>query len=244
MCLAFQPFGDSAVRVVCGADASAHTLRRIRAFCAVLAEAEIEGVLEWVPGFLTVTVFYLPQRFSYPALCERLREVQARSEDAPLPKSRRLTLPVSYGGVNGQDLDFLAQHARLTCAEVIALHTAPAYRVQLIGFTPGFPYLTGLHPRLVTPRLESPRAAVPAGSVGIAGAQTGVYPQETPGGWRLIGRTPVKLFDLRRTPPALVVAGDYVAFRAIEDNEYRRIETQCARGAYTPELVAHKEADE
>jgi len=241
---AFQPFGDSAVRVVCGADASADTLRRIRAFCAALAETGIEGVREWAPGFLTVTVFYLPQRISYQVLCERLREALARSKGAPLPKSKRLTLPVCYGGTCGPDLDFLAQHARLTRDEVVALHIATTYRVHLIGFTPGFPYLTGLNPRLAAPRLERPRASVPAGSVGIAGEQTGVYPQETPGGWRIIGRTPVKLFDLRRAPPAPVAAGDYLMFRAIAESEYLRIEAQVASGEYKLELAAHEESDE
>ena len=120
-------------------------------------------------------------------------------------------------GVNiGPDLDFVSRHCGLTQAEVIALHSAGEYPVYMMGFTPGFPYLGGMDRRLACPRLETPRTRIPAGSVGIAGEQTGIYPLESPGGWRIIGRTPLRLFDLQREPPCLLAPGDMVRFVSIE----------------------------
>jgi len=130
--------------------------------------------------------------------------------------SRVIDVPVCYGGDFGPDLDALATHAKLEAADVIARHTAATYTVAMLGFAPGFPYLFGLDPALHMPRRASPRTRVPAGSVAIGGAQTGVYPSELPGGWQLIGRTPLVLFDARRDPPSLLVPGDCVRFVAID----------------------------
>jgi len=130
----------------------------------------------------------------------------------PLPQARRVEIPVCYGGEWGPDLDFVARHAGLTTAEVIRRHAAAEYTVYMMGFLPGFPYLGGLDVSIAAPRLETPRRRVPAGSVGIAGEQTGIYPLASPGGWRLIGRTEVALFDLTARPPCLLAPGDQVQF--------------------------------
>ena len=130
--------------------------------------------------------------------------------------ARCIEIPVAYGDTSGPDLAALAAHAGLSIDAVIARHTASEYTVAMIGFAPGFPYLLGLDPALAMPRLETPRTRVAAGSVGIGGAQTGIYPQAGPGGWRLIGRTPLQLFDAGRDPPSLLQAGDRVRFVAIE----------------------------
>ena len=135
-------------------------------------------------------------------------------------KGRILTIPVHYGGSFGPDLPEVAEYHGMTPSEVIALHSAVTYRVYMIGFSPGFPFLGGLDPRLHTPRKKSPREKVPAGSVGIADQQTGIYSLDSPGGWRLIGRTPVKLFDLSREEPLLLGAGDRVLFQPITENEF------------------------
>ena len=243
MPLEYQPCGDCAVRVVLGADAAPATLRRVRAFCHVLAEAGLDGVSEWVPGYATVTVFYRPERVRYAAVCARLRAAAARAAKSVLPSPSLLSLPVCYGGTFGPDLGFVAEHAKLAPGDVTARHAARIYLVHFIGFTPGFPYLSGLDPQLATPRLERPRISVPAGSVGIAGAQTGVYPQETPGGWRIIGRTPVKLFEARRVPPVPVGPGDTLRFRPVDEAEFRRLDAQVAAGAYKLELALHGGAD-
>lgn len=145
--------------------------------------------------------------------------------DAPAhaEATRERTLPVWYGGEAGIDLVDVAAHAQLTPAQVVSRHTAATYRVAMLGFAPGFPYLLGLDPVLAMPRRSSPRTHVPAGSVAIGGLQTGIYPQALPGGWQLIGRTPVRLFDLAASSPSLLQPGDHVRFRAIDEHEYHRL---------------------
>ena len=132
-----------------------------------------------------------------------------------------VTIPVCYGGDYGPDLAFVAQHAGLSEREVIRRHTAPKYRIYMLGFLPGFPYLGGLDPALFTPRLQNPRTAIPAGSVGIGGQQTGIYPVASPGGWQLIGRTPLKLFDPDR--PLRYAAGDRIRFAAITPQQFETL---------------------
>ncbi|MDE2055050.1 MAG: 5-oxoprolinase subunit PxpB, partial [Xanthomonadaceae bacterium] len=157
-------------------------------------------------------------------------------EPSSLPLSRRergsptppagpnfVEIPLCYGGEYGPDLDAVAVHARLPRGDVIARHTATEYAVAMLGFAPGFPYLLGLDPALQVPRRTTPRTRVPAGSVAIGGAQTGIYPRELPGGWHLIGRTPLALFDPAREPPCLLAPGDRVRFRAIEADEFARL---------------------
>ena len=142
---------------------------------------------------------------------------------------KEVVIPVWYGA--GEDLGDVAAHAGLSAVEVIARHTAVTYRVAMIGFAPGFPYLLGLDPTLAMPRRPTPRASVPAGSVAIGGQQTGVYPQALPGGWQLIGRTPVQLFDVSAEPPSLLKPGDRVRFRAIDEAQFDRIATQAGTAA-------------
>ena len=149
-----------------------------------------------------------------------------RSEQVPLPKAREIEIPVCYGGEFGPDLDALASIHALTLTQVIELHSAPTYLVYFLGFAPGFAYLGGLPEALASPRLEVPRAKVPQGSVGIGGNQTGVYPLTTPGGWRLIGRTPFALFDPAQTQPArmsLLQIGDHVRFRPISKQQFAEL---------------------
>ena len=160
----------------------------------------------------------------------------AHAEPSPLPLSRRergsygpsacpnlVEIPVCYGGECGSDIDAVAEHTRLSREEIIARHAAAEYTVAMLGFASGFPYLLGLDPTLHVPRRANPRTRVPAGSVAIGGAQTGIYPRELPGGWHLIGRTPLVLFDPEREPPCLLAAGDRVRFRAIDADEFARL---------------------
>jgi len=207
-----QPLGDAAVRLWFGDASDPGTRLRLRAFAAWLAQADVPGVTEWVPAYETVAVFYRPERVTYAALCAALRTWTPGSDtyaDVPGPV---ITLPVRYGGADGPDLDDVARLHGCASADVIARHTAPLYDVVMLGFLPGFPYLSGLPETLHTPRLAVPRALVPAGSVGIGGSQTGVYPCALPGGWRIIGRTETALFDVQADPPALLRPGDRVRF--------------------------------
>ena len=169
------------------------------------------GALEVVPGMSNLAVELDPADANLEKLLQDLRAAWFESSAATL-QSRRIEIPVEYGGAAGPDLDEVARHAQLPVAEVVRLHSSGEYTVYFLGFLPGFAYLGGLDERLAMPRRAEPRLVVPAGSVGIGGAQTGVYPSASPGGWQLIGRTSTRLFDSSRTPPSLLLPGDTVKF--------------------------------
>ncbi len=214
-----QPSGDSAVLLTLGTQIDLAANRRAHALARWWAAQSLPGLGdaspgfgEAVPGYATLLAHYDPLLLDYAAAEALLRRGLEECAALPEPAPRTVEIPVRYGGEDGPDLDFVAQHCGLSAAQVVALHTAGEYPVYFIGFTPGFPYLGGLDARIAAPRLPSPRARVPAGSVGIAGSQTGVYPLESPGGWRIIGRTSLRLFDPARTPPALLEPGDLVRF--------------------------------
>ena len=186
-------------------------------------------VLAWSDDWTTVADGETGLLARPARLRARIEAVLAEPPDS-VACGRLLSVPVLYDEANGPDLAALAAHAGLTLDEVIARHTAPEYRVAMIGFAPGFPYLLGLDPLLAMPRRASPRRAVPAGSVAIGGAQTGIYPVALPGGWQLIGRTPLALFDPRREPPCLLAAGDRVRFRAIDQQRFAALAASGGQG--------------
>jgi inhibitor of KinA len=233
----FAPLGDVAVVATLGERIDEPTLRRVRALADALLARTSEGVIDVVPAYTTVTVFYDPVALSeespFARTCRIISECAAhpsRRADKDLSpdrvprrrsrSARTFEIPVCYGGEFGPDLEGVARHAKLRAKEVIELHSHPDYHVCAIGFTPGFPYLSGLPEKLHTPRRPTPRVKVPAGSVGIGGMQTGVYSLPTPGGWQLIGRTPLTLFDLSSDEPALLQVGDEVNFRPISPEEF------------------------
>ena len=230
--------GDSALVVEYGRAIDAHVNARVRQLEACLGAAGARGILETVPTYRSLMVRYDPLVASREALEQLLRDADSRIGAAGAAEPRTVVLPVAYGGGFGPDLADVAAHAGVEEGEVVAIHTASEYLVYMLGFMPGFPYLGGLSPRLATPRLATPRTAVPAGSVGIAGEQTGVYPVASPGGWRLIGRTPVRLFDPSTAPPVLIEAGDQVRFVAIDPVEFDEVSRQVAAGTYTPVIRA------
>ncbi len=216
----FLPAGDCGVRVCFGAAISPRIHQRVRNFCRRLEQFPVPGVTEWVSGYATVTVYYRPWIIAYEALCDALAHVSRRRGLAIQQEEARLVeIPVCYGGEFGPDLEAVAAAHDLAAAQVVQRHCRPRYLVYFLGFQPGFPYLGGLPPSLAMPRRETPRASVPAGSVGIAGPQTGVYPFATPGGWQIIGRTPLRLYDPDRQPPALLSPGDRVKFVPITLSE-------------------------
>lgn len=221
-----EPLGDRAVQVVLGDAPDEPTRRRIAAASRRLAGSRLPGLIECVPGFTSLTVHYDPVQLPPPApgWVDSLAQLLDNPDESGGDDGRLVEIPVCYGGDPGPDLESLASLHGLTADDVVALHAAGDYRVHLIGFVPGFPYLGGLDAKLATPRRESPRTIVPAGSVGIGGAQTGIYPVESPGGWHLIGRTPLRLFDAHREPPALLRAGDRVRFVPVDADVFRRLE--------------------
>jgi inhibitor of KinA len=216
--LLISPAGDAACRVAFqnapeGIDLA--TNRRVHALARAIEAAALEGVREAVPGYASLLVNYDPLRLSFAQLTEWLRELKLHQEWQG-QAGRLVEIPVVYGGEYGPDLEFVAGRNRLSPAEVIRWHTEAEYTVYLMGFMPGFAYLGGMPPEIAAPRLASPRSRVAAGSVGIAGQQTGVYPLESPGGWRIIGRTALVLFDPLAEQSFALAPGDRVRFRAVE----------------------------
>ena len=228
------PLGDAAVVLEFGTGISPDTHRAIAAFGAYLAQQSFAGLRETVPAFTTLTVYYDPWQLSengryqpYERVAEILRQLLATAPAAEATTETSLVeIPVCYGGGFGPDLEFVAQHTGLTTDEVIALHSNPEYLVHMIGFAPGFPYLGGLDARLTTPRRPQPRTLVPAGAVGIAGPQTGIYSLPTPGGWQLIGRTPLRLFNPEWAAPSRLRAGQHLRFVPIAATEFTRLQQQ------------------
>ncbi|MFZ5495863.1 MAG: 5-oxoprolinase subunit PxpB [Verrucomicrobiota bacterium] len=228
------PLGDSALLLELGDSINESTCRQVQAAWRALAAEPLPGVSEVTPAYTTVTLFYdaprvveagAPEDEIVEWLSARLRErLKSPPKSARTAKPRVVEIPVCYGGEHGPDLDRVAAQAKLPPGEVIKRHSAAKYLVHLIGFAPGFPYLGGLPPELATPRHARPRMAVPAGSVAIGGEQTGIYPQVTPGGWNLIGRTPLRLFRPDEYPPALLRPGDEVRFKPINADEFARLQ--------------------
>jgi inhibitor of KinA len=236
--MTFAPLGDSAVLVTLGSHIDEPTLARVRALAAAIGHDRWPGIDDVVPAATTVTVFYDPAAFAdggtspYDRVCaligERGKKIETRKAGglrrergaAGSEKAETVEIPVCYGGAFGPDLDGVARHCELRAAEVIALHSGADYRVHAVGFAPGFPYLGGLPAQLYTPRRPTPRTCVPAGSVGIGWTQTGVYPLALPGGWQLIGRTPLALFRPDAERPARLRVGDRVTFRPITAEEF------------------------
>ncbi|MCP8970475.1 5-oxoprolinase subunit PxpB [Ectobacillus sp. SYSU M60031] len=196
--------------------------RKVRGLARCLEEQPMPGFREVVPGFASVTVFYDPLLISYRQAMQQLQDRLAHLSAASVDCPREVTIPVCYGGVFGPDLAEVAKLNSLTPEEVVAIHANETYTVYMIGFAPGFPYLGGMPERIATPRRATPRLSIPVGSVGIGGSQTGVYPLESPGGWQLIGRTPLALFDPQRAEPSLLRAGDLVRFQPISEQEYEK----------------------
>lgn len=217
----YYPLGDSAVVIELGKEISTDIHRQVMAIAAFLEAYSFEGFTEYVPAFTTVTVFYDPLVTDCETVTSLLKEMQEELAGEEMTEDAAVVeIPVLYGGPQGPDLSFVATKAGIPETEVIALHTDATYLVHLIGFAPGFPYLGGLNEKIASPRKDVPAVKIPAGSVGIAGMQTGIYPIETPGGWQIIGQTPLKLFDVGRNPPALLKAGDRLRFVAITEEEF------------------------
>ncbi|NDC77957.1 MAG: 5-oxoprolinase subunit PxpB [Chitinophagia bacterium] len=227
--------GDRAVTVSFGDVVSEDAARFVASLRRSLELQPLAGMEEMVPSYTTLTVYYDPERIRRSeagalagtvsdwvakALGDRLSDGVDGEAEALLPP---VEVPVCYEGAFAPDLDVVAGHTDLTADKVIELHTSVTYRVYLIGFVPGFPYMGMTDPRLEVPRRAEPRLRIAAGSVGLAGRQTGIYPIETPGGWQVIGRTPLRLFDARREPCCLLEAGMRVRFRRIGKDEFESL---------------------
>jgi KipI family sensor histidine kinase inhibitor len=230
----YFPVGETALVVEFGDEISPEINSKVIALNEKLSKAEIYEIEELVPTYRSLLIRYNPLKTTYTQLCLRIKAIEKTLIKTPVEtKGRKIAIPVIYGGEYGPDLAYVAQYHKLSEEQVIALHSKREYRVYMIGFVAGFPYLGEVPDEIATPRLEKPRLKVPAGSVGIAEKQTGIYPCEAPGGWQIIGRTPIRLFDPRQQPPALLKPGDIVKFKPISEEEFKTIQNSAQKEPFT-----------
>lgn len=228
MSIKIVPLGDCAITITFGHKIDESIHKQINQFLHLIRSKKLVGIHECVPAYTSVSIFYDPILVSYGQLEEMFLSIYQSALEIPLAESIVYRIPVYYGGETGPDLQYIADHNHISIQEVINLHANKEYLVYMIGFVPGFPYLGGLNDKITAPRLETPRAKIAAGSVGIGGAQTGIYPAEVPSGWRIIGITPLLLFDIEKGNPSLLSAGNYVSFYPVEYQEFLSIKEQIA----------------
>ncbi len=230
--------GDSALLIEFGKDINPETNRKITALVQLMREQHIEGIVDVIPAFCSLLINYDPRVLSYEELKERMEHLLKMETKTEATRKCIFEIPVCYGGEYGPDIENIAEHAGLSVEEVIKIHSSKDYLIYMLGFLPGFTYLGGLDERIHTPRLASPRLKIRAGSVGIGGSQTGIYPLDSPGGWQLMGMTPVRTYDPERQTPILVEAGDYIRFIPIDEEEFLRIQELVEKGEY--QCVVHE----
>ncbi len=224
--------GDASLLIEFGNEISPEINAKITATVQLMKEQHIEGVVDIIPAFCSLLINYDPRVLSYDELKKRMKRLLNMDIKAGETSRRVFEIPVCYGGQYGPDLANIAEHAGLTEEEVIKIHSSRDYLIYMLGFLPGFCYLGGLDERIHTPRLANPRLKINAGSVGIGGSQTGIYPLDSPGGWQLMGMTPVKTYDPDREVPILLSAGDYIRFIPVVEEEYLRIKELVERDEY------------
>ena len=221
-----SPVGDCAISIDFGQVIDPKINRQIRQIIEQIKGLQLDGIIELVPTYCALLVQYDAMVYSYSDICRILEPtLQESVTDSANELVTIIEIPTVYGGEFGPDLGFVASYNHLSEAEVVSIHSGTDYLVYMLGFIPGFTYLGGMDPRIATPRLSSPRTLIPAGSVGIAGEQTGTYPSDSPGGWQIIGRTPVTMYDMSKEQAALLQAGDYVRYVSIDENEFHRVKS-------------------
>ena len=234
-------YGDAGLQIQFGERISKETNEKIRSFCMYLEKENLPGVIEWIPTYTAVTIIYDPYYVLYDALKKRVESIQYQLSDIELPPAKVIHIPVLYGEEKGPDLKHVADLNGFDESEVMSIHSGTNYLIYMMGFTPGFPYLGGMSDKIATPRLANPRARIPAGSVGIAGKQTGIYPLNSPGGWQIIGQTPIKIYNPNQKKPILLQVGNYIRFFPITKAEYAAIEKDVEAGSYLPQIEKYTE---
>jgi inhibitor of KinA len=229
----FFPLGDTGVQIVFAKKISEETNYKIQLFSRQLKNALLPGVTEWIPAYVTLTVFYYPNKISYASLCDKLLALfETIKEQEERERTFVFEIPTYYGGDFGFDLSYVAERNGLEQQDVVSIHSESDYLIYMLGFAPGFPYVGGMSKRIAAPRRENPRRKIEAGSVGIAGDQTGIYSVESPGGWQIIGKTPVKLYNPANVNPFLLSPGNYIRFLSIEKNDFLEIQKAVEHGKY------------
>ena len=212
--------GDRGLLLEFGDEISREINEKVRRMALAIQAEAIEGIIETVPTYRSLLIIYNPTTLSIEDLKKRLDLIEEGLRETPLPEPKLISIPVVYGGIYGPDLEGVAKYLQSSPEEVIRLHCSQPYLIYMIGFMPGYPYMGELPQALVIPRLKTPRLIVPKGSVAIAQRQTGIYSMESPGGWQILGRTPVELFDPEKDPPALLQMGDFVQFYPVTEMEF------------------------
>lgn len=229
----YYPAGDKCIQVKLGDVISPELNKEVRKLYLGIKSMNIKGITEFVPTYSTLSIYYNPLMVTYDWLTAQLKDAQANLKDLVIPEPYITEIPTCYDKDFAFDLDFVAKHNGITTDEVIDIHSRGEYLIYMLGFTPGYCYLGGMSEKIAAPRLQNPRTLVPAGSVGIAGMQTGIYPIESPGGWQIIGRTPIELYNpLRNENPILLEAGNYIKFKPITRENYQIIKQEVAQGSY------------
>ena len=230
--------GDASLLVEFGKEINPDINRKIAATVQLMREQHIEGVVDVIPSFCALLINYDPRVIGYEEIKSRIKDLLRLEIKAGEERKKVFEIPVCYGGEFGPDIATIAEHAGLSEQEVIELHSSRDYLIYMLGFLPGFCYLGGLDERIFTPRLASPRLKIDAGSVGIGGSQTGIYPLDSPGGWQLMGKTPVKTYDPDREVPILFEAGNYIRFVPVSEEEFYRIKELVDKNEY--QVVVHE----
>ena len=231
--------GDSALVIEFGNEISVDINKKIRKMMDSIKKENIDGIIELVPTYCSLLVNYDVLKVDYQSLVEKLKTLL--NDDNETVEDEEVTLieiPTLYNDECGPDLSYVAEYNKLSKEEVIKIHTGTDYLVYMLGFMPGFTYLGGMSEKIATPRLESPRLQIYPGSVGIAGKQTGMYPSMSPGGWRIIGRTPLKLYNPDSETPVYISSGDYIRYVSISEEEYNNILKKVENNEY--KLNIHK----
>ena len=217
----FYLMGDRGLLLEFGDEISREINEKVRRMALAIQAEAIEGIIETIPTYRSLLIIYNPVILPMEDLKKRLKRIEGGLQQTPLPEPKLTRIPVVYGGNYGPDLEEVAKYLHVFPEEVVQLHCSKPYLIYMIGFMPGYPYMGELPQALVTPRLKTPRLLVPKGSVAIAQRQTGIYSMESPGGWQILGRTPVELFHPEKDPPALLQMGDFVQFYQISEKEFK-----------------------
>lgn len=233
----YIPMGDSSLLIQFDDVICKEVNRQVNLFSKLIEKSNIYGIREIIPSYNAIQIVYDPLNISLNDLVSIVSALEDRLINEEEEQYKLIKIPVLYGGSCGQDLEFVAKHNGISVEEVIDIHCREKYLIYMMGFTPGFAYLGGLNPKIATPRLETPRQKINAGSVGIADSQTGIYPIDSPGGWQIIGRTPLKLYVPEKKPPFLLEHGIYIQFQPIDIEEYQRIEQLIMKNEYNPEIT-------
>jgi len=238
------PAGDSCLVVDFGNIISIDINSRVQELRKKLEKAAFPQITELVPTYRSLAVYFEPSLTEIEKFTSRIRDLVPYNALSETACRKIITIPVCYGGQYGPDLGYVASYNDLSEEDVVSIHTGSSYYCYMLGFTPGFPYLGGMDEAIATPRLDHPRESIPGGSVGIAGKQTGIYPIDSPGGWQLIGKTPLKMFDPGRIPPAIMDAGLWVRFQAVSEEQYLEIREKAVSDQFCADITEEEISNE